>query len=149
MLKWLIGYVYAIYNVRTNETVYVGSTSNHPLFRWAKHVLCAIQNPKRHKRVHRYMLAKGVHNFNYRILETTFWRVNEDLRKREQYWIDQLSPTCNEYRAFAPAHWENRRVVCECGAVMSRKSITKHRRSAKHAQRLKGRQSRAPSQSGP
>ena len=142
-----VGYIYEIYDLRTGLSIYVGASIKPAMIRWAEHVILAFHGPlNRRKRVHRYMHVKGVENFNYRVREETFYKTKQDLRKREQVWMDQLSPTCNDYRAFSTtrdrteyfSRWSKRMVTCECGAEVSRGYLPKHRRNAKHAQRLKG-----------
>ena len=140
-----VGYIYEIYDLRTGLSVYVGSTTKHPMLRWAQHVVQAFRKKK--QMVHKYMHAQGVENFSYRVREETFYKTKLDLRKREQLWIDQLGPKCNVHRAFLGgkagwsaycSRWQRERVVCECGQEISRGYLPKHRKSAKHAQRLKG-----------
>ena len=140
-----VGYIYEIYDLRTGLSVYVGSTTKHPMLRWAQHVKLAFCGPYIMK-VNTHMRDEGPENFHWRVREETFYKTKLDLRKREQVWMDQLSPTCNDRRATASrgdrteyfSRWSKRMVTCECGAEVSRGYLPKHRKSAKHAQRLKG-----------
>ena len=141
-----VGYIYEIYDLRTGLSVYVGSTTKHPMLRWAQHVKLAFCGPYIMK-INTHMRDEGPENFHWRVREETFYKTKLDLRKREQLWIDQLGPKCNVHRAFLGgkagwsaycSRWQRERVVCECGQEISRGYLPKHRKSAKHAQRLKG-----------
>ena len=146
-----VGYIYEIYDLRTGLSIYVGSSIKPAMIRWAEHVILAFHGPlNRRKRVHRYMHAKGVENFNYRVREEMFYKTKQDLRKREQVWMDQLSPTCNERRASPAssadrrAHWAARRVLFECGCgsrISHPWGLNRHRKTTKHVRWLKDQQS--------
>ena len=128
-----IGYVYEIYDKRTEESVYVGSTTKHYMERWSRHLYSVFRNPReRRMPVHKYMLAEGPEHFDIRVREEVFWDTNEDLRKREQLWIDNLNPRSNVYPAYVTPEDKKGTITCECGKVVSRGNISYHRITAKH-----------------
>ena len=151
-----IGYVYEIYDKRTEESVYVGSTTKHYMERWGKHLVSVFQKPMKSQTrmlVHKYMLAEGPEHFDIRVREEVFWKTRLDLRKREQLWMDNLNPRCNVYPAYVTEEhrkkltnararrWAAKKVLCECGAIITQQWITFHRKSARHARLLKAKHS--------
>ena len=84
--------VYKIINKITGE-FYVGSSKNIKQ-RWYSHRTPAYwqQNPS--LRLYQDMSKLGKNNFIIEIIEET-----DNLREREQYWIDQLKPSYNDRRA--------------------------------------------------
>ena len=135
----VLGHIYEIFDKRTGECIYVGSTSNHPLFRWAQHLCEAFRSVRKHGHspVHDYMKDEGPWNFDFRVLEDCFWKEKTDLLKREQLWMDKLKPRCNVCPAYANIRWHYQMVVCECGVRLTQGRLKKHRdRTAIHARRM-------------
>ena len=84
--------VYKITNNITSE-FYVGSSCNIKQ-RWADH-----KSPSKWKghsgiKLYQAFIKYGLNNFTFDIIEET-----ADLKKREQYWIEQLKPTYNDRHA--------------------------------------------------
>ena len=140
-----LGYVYEIFDKRTNECIYVGSTAKSPLKRWGNHIYFVFYKRRNLRPFHKYMRAQGPDHFDFRVREEVFFQTNEDLRKREQVWMDQLKPKHNSKRAYSSAEYtrEHQRlrnrvfIICECGQRISRGNISCHRKTAKHARQLK------------
>ena len=84
-----------VYKITNNITgdLYIGSSTDIKR-RWANHKLISVW--KRHPNVELYkaMAEFGLDNFKFEVLEET-----TDLRNREQYYIEQLKPSYNNYRA--------------------------------------------------
>ena len=123
-----LGHVYELFDKRKpDESVYVGSTSKHPLHRWAQHVCAAFSLFSNGTcPVHKYMNEEGPEHFDFRVLEDCFWKEKIDMRKREQLWLDERSPRCNVQRACNPL------VECECGKMVVCSEMELHRGSEKH-----------------
>ena len=134
----ILGYIYEIFDKRTGECIYVGSTTTHPMLRWSTHIRDMFK--VRRMFVHRYMFEQGPEHFDYRVLEECFCKYKVDLRKREQLYLDQRKPHCNRNAAYTTpeeaaaknAAWHTKPVVCVCGAKFRRHYLPKHLRSAKH-----------------
>ena len=144
-----LGFVYEIFDKRKpDESVYVGSTSKHPFYRWAQHICTTFRNESTRsptRPVHAYMFEQGPEHFDFRVLEDCFWKDKIDLLKREQVWIDERSPRCNRKAAYlmkatsrqlANHKWGKKPVVCECGARLTQASYHHHRKSKKHIKRM-------------
>ena len=140
-----LGYVYDIYDKRTEESVYVGSTAKHYMERWGKHLVTVFmpRDPRRGP-VHIYMLAEGPEHFGIRVREEVFWKTKLDLLKREQVWMDELKPKCNVKAAYVTEErrkklksacgmrWNAKKVLCECGVILRQGYLWEHRKTAKH-----------------
>ena len=84
--------VYKVTNIITGD-LYIGSSKNIEK-RWTDH-----KSPSRWKRhpgmkLYQAFIKYGLGNFTFEIIEET-----KDLHNREQYWIEQLKPIYNNYRA--------------------------------------------------
>ena len=84
--------VYKITNTITGE-FYIGSSKNIK-HRWATH-----KSPSTHKRLpnsklYKAMTSYGLDNFTIEVIEET-----DNLKEREQYYIECLKPSYNNYRA--------------------------------------------------
>ena len=84
--------VYKITNIITGE-FYIGSSKDIKQ-RWVSHRNPAAQKRQPNSKLYKAMAEFGLDNFKFEVLEET-----ADLKKREQYWIDQLSPSYNNIRA--------------------------------------------------
>ena len=104
--------VYKITNIITGD-FYIGSSKNIKQ-RWYSHRDKAFWRQRPGMRLYQAFLKYGLDNFKFEIVEETI-----DLKEREQYWIDLLNPTYNNYRANGPdieRHKEtNRKVSKEYG----------------------------------
>ena len=117
----MLGYVYEIYDKRTEECVYVGHTTSHPLKRWGGHIRKVFTplGTKGRLAVHRYVAEQGPEHFDLRAREEGLYRDKTDLRKREQVWMDQLNPRCNTNKAYASE--EHKREQARLSAARSRR----------------------------
>ena len=84
-----------VYKITNNITgdFYIGS-SNDIKHRWASH-----RSPSAHKqlpnsKLYKDMTSYGLDNFTIEVIEET-----DNLKEREQYWIEQLNPSYNNNRA--------------------------------------------------
>ena len=84
--------VYKITNNITGE-FYIGSSCNIKQ-RWASHKCLSMWKQQPNSKLYQDMSQYGLDNFIFEVLEET-----TDLHNREQYWIEQLKPSYNNYRA--------------------------------------------------
>ena len=92
-----LGKVYKIVNDITDE-IYVGSTKDEISKRMGSHRrACKNANPQR---IYQCMREHGVEHFRIVLVEDFKHERNEQLRMREQYWIEQLGATLNGCRAY-------------------------------------------------
>ena len=151
-----LGYVNEIYDKRTEESTYVGSTTGNPMHRWAGHLMDVFRRfTKVMLPIHKYLQAQGLDliHFGFRVREEVFWEVITDLRKREQVWMDNLKPKCNvnpayvteeqrkKVRAARARRWWSKKVLCECGLTMAQGCLSTHLKTARHARLLKAKHS--------
>lgn len=128
--------VYGIYDLRTEECVYVGKTIHAMLFRWGQHISQAHHpNPKcRNGWLQVLLREQGYRNFEPRLLDPAPgeppFETDEDLRKQEQDRIDELYPKCNMKRAY-------RDHKCACGFYLQPTHMDRHLDSRCHFVRMK------------
>ena len=84
--------VYKITNIITGE-FYIGSSCNIKQ-RWASHKIPSAHKKHPNSKLYQDMASYGLNNFTFEVLEET-----TDLHNREQYYIEQLKPSYNNYRA--------------------------------------------------
>ena len=84
--------VYKITNNITGE-FYIGSSKNIKK-RWIYHRSPSAHKRKQNSKLYKDMASYGLDNFTFEIIEET-----DNLKEREQYWIEQLKPSYNDYRA--------------------------------------------------
>ena len=84
-----------VYKITNNITgdFYIGS-SHDVKWRWATH-----KSPSRWKqrpgmKLYQAFIKYGLNNFTFEIIEKT-----DNLKEREQYWIEQLKPSYNNFYA--------------------------------------------------
>ena len=128
------GIVYGIYDKRTEECVYVGSSVNLMWWRWGHHIVHAFQpnctnyncKMQKHIRLH------GAEHFEPRHLDPqpgASFGCKEDMRKQEQERMDELNPICNSYRAY-------KKLKCTCGMYLHRSAMRRHLKSHAHRSRM-------------
>lgn len=83
--------VYKITNKITCD-FYIGSSKNIKQ-RWAGHKCVSVWKRHPNSGLYKDMVQYSLDNFIFEIIEET-----TELRNREQYWIDKLNPTYNNYR---------------------------------------------------
>lgn len=84
--------VYKITNSVTGD-FYIGS-SKDVKHRWITHKAPSYHAQHSNLRMYQDMMQFGLNNFTFEILEET-----DNLKVREQYWIDQLKPSYNRNKA--------------------------------------------------
>ena len=84
--------IYKITNIITGE-FYIGSSKDIK-HRWTQHRSPLSQKHLLNSKLYKDMAEFGLDNFKFEVLEET-----TDLRNREQYYIEQLKPSYNNYRA--------------------------------------------------
>ena len=92
MKKIKISGVYKITNNITGD-FYIGSSKDIK-YRWATHKCLSRWKRNPNVKLYKAFINYGLDNFTFEILEET-----AELKKREQYWIKQLSPTYNDRHA--------------------------------------------------
>ncbi len=84
--------IYKITNSITGD-FYIGSSCNIKQ-RWATHKCPSAQKRLPNSKLYQDISQYGLGNFIFEVLEET-----ADLKEREQYWIEQLSPSYNNHWA--------------------------------------------------
>ena len=84
--------IYKIINIITGE-FYIGSSKNIK-HRWAQHKRPSVQKRQPNSKLYKAMDRYGLDNFTFEIIEKT-----DNIKEREQYYIEQLKPSYNNYRA--------------------------------------------------
>ena len=133
----MCGKVYGIYDRRTDECVYVGSTKFHIYCRWGQHISSTFAEKPSQPKLNTYLRAQGVQQFEPRRLHGTpddayaVFETRQDVRNAEQAWIDFLKTDYNTYRAVAKPY-EGKQFVeylckkCGCCLVEGSKSEARH-----------------------
>ena len=80
-----------VYKITNNITgdFYIGSSKNIKR-RWAQHKRPSVQKQWPNSKLYKGMASYGLDNFTFEIIEET-----DNLREREQYYIEQLNPSYN------------------------------------------------------
>ena len=80
-----------VYKITNNITgdFYIGSSKDIKL-RWASHKRPSAQKRLPNSKLYKAMASYGLDNFTFEIIEKT-----DNLREREQYYIEQLKPSYN------------------------------------------------------
>ncbi len=135
----------------TIKECYVGSTTN---FRGRKNChknKCNSINDKSYNRyVYRFIRDNGGW-LNWTMIELE--KVDCDdckiLHKREREWLEKLGASLNKNipnrtkKEYQKNHYENnkdkikKKVTCECGCIVCKGSLSKHRKTAKHKNKMK------------
>ena len=84
--------VYKITNIITGD-FYIGSSKNIEK-RWVEHGSPSVHKQHPNSKLYKSMAQYGRDNFTIEAIEET-----DNLKEREQYWIEQLSPTYNDRHA--------------------------------------------------
>ena len=131
MTMYSRGKVYQVIDLRKPEgsperCAYVGSTVRALKHRWSGH------RTDRMAQFSMYMQDYGVDNFRIELVELWPCSCKQELRKREQHYMNKLKPTQNIHRA----HCENKITAkCECGLLI--KDMAKHMRSGNHDKQMR------------
>lgn len=84
--------VYKITNNITND-LYIGSSKDIKS-RWTDHKCVSVWKLRSGMKLYQAFIKYGLDNFTFEIIEET-----TDLHNREQYYIEKLNPSYNNYRA--------------------------------------------------
>ena len=96
----LIQLIYGIFDRRTDEPIYKGSTEVELWLRWGRHLCSAFAPEKRDRDLYQYMLEQGFGHFEPRVIEELSGLTKDELRTREQVHLDHGGmPRCNMRRA--------------------------------------------------
>ena len=145
------GKVYRIYDLREpSDTLYVGSTTNPVNYRFATHIHSARYKNTKHRNhaLCDYMIAEGIDNFGWELLQQNENTTMVLLRTAEQAFMDKLKPRFNKNRAFR-THEDMKmmcckrsneqyaihgrvKVKCECGSDVVKWALKKHKETKKH-----------------
>ena len=92
--------VYKITN-DSNDKIYVGSSTNKYLHsRMSSHCQsCKDLTGRRNTKLYNYMREIGVNHFYIELIENFQCETKQQLREREQHYIDTLKPELNMFRA--------------------------------------------------
>lgn len=91
-MKNKISGIYKITNLVTGD-FYIGSSKNIKR-RWATHKCSSTWISRPGVKLYQAFIEYDLNNFSFEIIEET-----DNLREREQYWIDQLNPSYNINKA--------------------------------------------------
>ena len=84
-----------------DDKIYIGSTNNQYLCtRMNSHrQLCKDLSGRRNTTLYNYMREIGIEHFKIELIEKVKCENKNQLREREQYFIDELKPELNMFRA--------------------------------------------------
>ena len=99
MIKNKISGVYKVTNIVTGD-FYIGSSQDIKQ-RWARHKSPSAWRYHPGVKLYQAYAKYGLNNFTFEIIEETY-----NLKEREQYWIEQLKPSYNNF--WAKGHNEER-----------------------------------------
>ena len=147
MVNYQNGKIYKIINNETNDTIYIGSTTQSLSQRYTRH---------NHKAPHHKII----------LIENYACNSKEELCKKEQEIIEQFDNLLNKQKAYISEdkkkdqykiyrnnnkdkvliwkqnyrnknkqkinNYQNEKVFCECGCEIARNNLTRHRKTDKH-----------------
>ena len=125
---------HAIYQfIHEEESLYVGSSEN--LFgRIAKHINHITMKPDRENPEMYAFMKEHKNDITLDVLEFLDNDItNEQLRIKEQYWMDKQKPKFNKHRAYTTKQqakeYRSEKLICpSCSKLISRGSMLKHKR---------------------
>jgi group I intron endonuclease len=155
-INYAEGKVYKIYNT-INDDIYVGSTTLKLCERMTHHRRCLNTSSKKHRSLYKSMSENGVYNFFIELIEKCPCNGKEELLKKEGEYIRSLKPSLNRCiagRTSKEYHKDNKeyirelksqyyqinkdycreKLTCECGCVVTRGCLSRHRKTKKHIQ---------------
>ena len=103
--------IYGVFDKRTDESIYKGSTEVHLFLRWGRHLCSAFNKDKCDRDLYQYMFNQGFEHFEPRLIEQLTGLTRDELREREQVHLDKGGmPRCNMRRAIGARRYRQRRV---------------------------------------
>ena len=92
--------IYGVFDRRTDEPIYKGSTEVELWLRWGRHLCSAFRKGECERALYRYMFEQGFQHFEPRVIEELSGLTKDELRAREQVHLDHGGmPRCNMKRA--------------------------------------------------
>jgi group I intron endonuclease len=164
MVNYQLGKIYKLTN-NINEKIYIGSTTIPYLCSRLQGHKCISKleiTSRRQSILYNAMRDIGHQNFKIELIENYSCENQKELREREQYWIDQLKPEYNQFRAILNPDYEKMRNIrdkdkrqqlqhkyyhthkeeilkkysvkyeCECGSIIRKGDIARHKKSTTH-----------------
>jgi len=158
----MLGVIYKIYCKDSTITdYYIGSTKN--LYNRKRCHKCRYNKQSKYKLYNFIRNNGGYNNFDYEILEEIFIG---NLKQYEREYIEKLKPTLNcdvpnrtqkesviayrqsqkgiqkekeyeEYYKHIREERNKKKIKCECGCIIRRDSLIKHKKSTKHQKLVK------------
>lgn len=155
------GKIYKLINTE-NDKIYIGSSNNQYLSqRIDRHrQMCKDITGRRDSKLYIHMREIGVEKFQIELIEKFVCETKQQLVEREQYWIEQLKPELNMFRAIANPNYEQEcrdkkerrersklfyhshkeeilkkmkiKFTCECGTICNIGDKSRHNKSKKH-----------------
>lgn len=96
-----------VYTLKGSGKTYVGSTKNSLKYRLYHHLKQSEDiTGRRNSVLYQFIREQGCTNFTIELLEEYTHDNPKQLREREQYWIDQLKPELNMFRAIPNPNYE-------------------------------------------
>jgi len=149
--------IYKIIN-DVNDKIYIGSSTYQYLCnRMNIHRMsCKDTSGRRNSKLYIHMREIGIEHFKIELIEKYECKTKEELKEREQYWIEQIKPELNMFRSIANPNYEKEcrnkeekkkkcneyyylhkeeiltkgkeKITCECGKIISKNSLRKHKK---------------------
>lgn len=134
-----------IYTIKTNDGIYVGSTTN---FRDRKycHKRCIYNENRKEYSCRVYEnIRQNEGKYNIEIFKMFPCNNNEELRMEENKIIKQLNANLNQRNAYSTLEEQREyrlknnvtKTVCECGCNSTLGHIARHRKTRKHNKLMK------------
>jgi group I intron endonuclease len=155
------GKIYKLINTENNQ-IYVGSSNyQHLSSRMNIHrQMCKDTSGRRNSKLYIHMREIGIEKFKIELIEKYICETKQQLVEREQYWIEQLKPQLNMFRAICNPNYEKEcrdkkercerskkfyeehkknilekqkiKITCDCGTICSIGTKARHNKSKKH-----------------
>ena len=131
----MTGIIYKIVDKRDRENIlYIGSTAESLASRWKKHKYTVKHPEKRNSgtKLAIYLREQGFDNFAIISIIEFPCEDRDNLNKGEEVFRKYIKPPLNTIRC----HIEKKRILCECGRLIAKSSIIRHREAKIHKKRL-------------
>lgn len=137
------GKIYRLYSKENDEISYIGSTTLDLSMRLCRHKSSfkRWKNGKQSDNCQSFVLFSKYNDVIIELLEKYPCENFEQLRKREQHYIDTM-PHCNKQEAikkldpdsYYATHYDyfRQKIQCACGSRVCRDKIARHYKSKKH-----------------
>jgi group I intron endonuclease len=98
MPDYSLGKVYKLYSITEPDKMYIGSTAQTFLSQRMLNHKKAMK--KVNSKIYQAMREIGYNNFKIELVESYSCKSKDELRQREQYWINTLKPFYNVHKAY-------------------------------------------------